>query len=393
MKSLWACCLGLALIPTPSLAYADRRLNRALLRAVEKGDYKRTVSLLNQGADPNARDKIGWPALTTACAKGHEQIARALVQHGASVVSRTSGGDWTPLMEAASCRKPTLVAFLLNHGARPTVNAFSQFGHTALMTVHDVPSAKLLLNGGANINAINKDNETPLTEAAGWEDDSLVAFLLANGADVRKGNTSEALAFAVGFKKFQTLKMLIEHGMPVNTGKAEDTPLHTAAIEPGIKYVQYLLDHGANPNQANMEGKTPLMHAAYSGNREAVKLLLEHGAKINATDSDGETALMNASWMGHLETVKLLLAHGANPAIKDKRGRTAVSESHDVRDFQMTASKGFTEMFAEQAGKKEARAMRRKEKREIAQFEEQDRKRQMAHKQVVKLLNSATIPH
>lgn len=41
---------------------------------------------------------------------------------------------------------------------------------------------------------------------------------------------------------------------------------------------QWLLEHKANPNLADLEGKTPLHHAVECGEENCVKILLEFGA-------------------------------------------------------------------------------------------------------------------
>jgi len=84
-----------------------------------------------------------------------------------------------------------------------------------------------------------------------------------------------------------------------------------------LEVVKLLLEHGADPNVKNRDGKTPLHNAASEGHLEVVKLLLERGADPNVKDDDGNTPLHNAAWRGHLEVVKLLLEHGADPNVQE----------------------------------------------------------------------------
>lgn len=48
--------------------------------------------------------------------------------------------------------------------------------------------------------------------------------------------------------------------------------------------------------------------------------MLEHGADFNLQDKDGRTGLLKASFQGHLEVCQLLLSRGADPDLTDKHG-------------------------------------------------------------------------
>jgi|GEM_PF-5125338 ankyrin repeat protein len=86
--------------------------------------------------------------------------------------------------------------------------------------------------------------------------------------------------------------------------------------------VQTLLEAGADPNIGSRFQESPLIRTVYlssSTPRQEVqlalaKLLLEHGANPNASDIDGRTPLIVAiTSHAPVEMVKLLLEAGANP--------------------------------------------------------------------------------
>jgi hypothetical protein len=97
--------------------------------------------------------------------------------------------------------------------------------------------------------------------------------------------------------------------------------------------MQALLDLGADPFLANVEGDTPLMVAAGVGiysqgenpgqpeeSAEAVKFLLDLGAKATDVDNSGDTALHGNSYRGSNESVMLLVNAGAKLDVKNKFG-------------------------------------------------------------------------
>ncbi|HUP26839.1 MAG TPA: ankyrin repeat domain-containing protein, partial [Chloroflexia bacterium] len=55
------------------------------------------------------------------------------------------------------------------------------------------------------------------------------------------------------------------------------TALHGAAMFGLVEMARWLLEHGANPNAQDYEGKTPLKIALANSNEELSQLLREHG--------------------------------------------------------------------------------------------------------------------
>ncbi|KAM9113442.1 protein phosphatase 1 regulatory subunit 12C isoform 1-T1 [Pangshura tecta] len=67
--------------------------------------------------------------------------------------------------------------------------------------------------------------------------------------------------------------------------------LHQACIDENLEVVQFLVENGADVNQADNEGWTPLHVAASCGYKEIAQYLLAHGAQVAAVNSDGEIPL------------------------------------------------------------------------------------------------------
>ena len=76
---------------------------------------------------------------------------------------------------------------------------------------------------------------------------------------------------------------------------AAECPLCEAAQEKNIAEIRRLLNDGANPNQADVDGFTALMGAAFAGHTQIAKALLDSDANPNQAAKIGWTALMLAA--------------------------------------------------------------------------------------------------
>ena len=248
---------------------------------------------------------------------GHLKIARLLLDHGANVnaIANVDGRRYTPLAIAQANGKSNIAELIrhaiqnrekvnfLNAAMENDLDAINRYlsqyqeqpeainvsngeGHTALFLAaqnghHE--AAKLLLDHGADVNAIANVDGQPYTP---------LKIALANG----KNNIAE----------------LIRHAIQ----KREKENFLNAAMENDLDGInRYLSQYQEQPeaiNVSNGEGHTALFIAAQNGHHEAAKLLLDHGAEVNQASNLGNTPLDAAAYMGFLKVAQLLLAHGAN---------------------------------------------------------------------------------
>lgn len=76
--------------------------------------------------------------------------------------------------------------------------------------------------------------------------------------------------------------------------------------------MEHLLDHGAEVNHEDVDGRTALSVAALcvpasKGHASVVSLLIDRGAEVDHCDKDGMTPLLVAAYEGHVDVVDLLL--------------------------------------------------------------------------------------
>jgi ankyrin repeat protein len=127
--------------------------------------------------------------------------------------------------------------------------------------------------------AFSGDGWTPLHLAAGFGTPAAVSALLAAGASVEavsqnpQKNQPLHAALALG-KNLEIVKLLLEHGAPVNATQAGGfTPLFSAAIANRKDLVELLLAHGADPGCKSDAGKTAADFARERGHAELATLL------------------------------------------------------------------------------------------------------------------------
>lgn len=207
----------------------------------------------------------------------------------------------------------------------------------------------------ALLNARGPEGSTPFMYAVMYLDTPALAKLLKMGADPNRSNDANATALMWASRDLSKVRLLVEHGANVNAiSENLRTPLMIAARKPdGAPIVKYLLEHGANPNpNAHPDAaSSPLIEAATAGNAESFRLLLDHGAEIGddaapwilaaavttrctscfdltvaRTDNKNaySEALLLTAFLDDARSIKTMLDHGANPNEPDSFGHTAL---------------------------------------------------------------------
>jgi ankyrin repeat protein len=118
------------------------------------------------------------------------------------------------------------------------------------------------------------------------------------------------------------VQALVEGGADINI---QDISHRNVLLEStSIELLLFFLEHGADPNNADYEGKT-VLHAACEQHNvygtAFVQLLCEFGAVPDKTNDQGQTAVDLALTNGTPEVVKILEPYVQTPALQAKIAR------------------------------------------------------------------------
>ncbi|MCP4573888.1 MAG: hypothetical protein GY838_16135 [bacterium] len=267
----------------PALAFrADERDCRPLHFACGGGHVQVMEFLLAAGADLTTVDTDGDTPLHWAAIAGHTEAVRELIAHGAALEARNHQED-SPLLYAVKRRHLAAATALLDAGA--DTEAANDYGRTPLLWVaretNDVPMARLLLERGAQVDAGDRFDATPLALASWRGFRVLVDLFLDAGADVHAtdnlGYHMFGNAVEKGLERLYTA--LLDAGLTIDTSATTGhTLLHTAAVGGSAVIVADLLERGLPVDTVDAYGWTPLHHTADKGRDAVTAALLDAGA-------------------------------------------------------------------------------------------------------------------
>ncbi len=328
MKALCATlallCVGAApqdLSPAPTL---HGMTTAPVAEAARRGDAEAVVELLAAGADANAPDRDGTPALHWAVRVGDRATAERLIHAGADVNAESRYGV-RPLQLAIAAGDGALTRWLLESGADPA--------------------------------AVDHAGEPPLLQVArvGAADVAVALLQHRVTVDVRDASFGQtALMLAARHGHVDLARVLIDAGADVDAATAAEEPprfIPPSESPPGLSRGIGIVRAGWPEDRGKRfpagGSKTALLYATREGHFDVVRLLVERGADLERADDNGVTPLINAilnaslfrvSRTGaseHLAIASLLLDAGANVNASDWYGETPLWAAVDLRNLEL----------------------------------------------------------
>lgn len=322
------------------LRHAKKRKNMNfqdfLSRSIVKKDAKALRLLVNYGANLNPKDQKA--PLFIAAEKNDVNTVKFLLKLGANPNIQYAGTSL--LHRAIGNEQSVLATALINGGAN--VNAIDTYKRTPIhIAIHkkDPRLTRLLIKSKASIHRVDQSKDTLLHIAVREDKPALAGLLLKSGARVNLKNDSKEtpLQIAVRDSKLVMARMLVKAGAHVNLKDDRGrTPLQIAMNKKNLAYTQLLIAAGANVNFRDSGENTPLIKAVKQVNLPLIKLLLKSGAKVNhANRFQKYTALHYATEKVDLNMMRLLLAAGSDVNIKNANKETPLHMAIVSKNLRM----------------------------------------------------------
>uniref|UniRef100_A0A8C3HDG9 [histone H3]-lysine(9) N-methyltransferase n=1 Tax=Chrysemys picta bellii TaxID=8478 RepID=A0A8C3HDG9_CHRPI len=180
----------------------------------------------------------------------------------------------------------------------------------------------VLLQAGANINAVDKTRRTPLMEAVVSNQVETARYIVRRGGCVYSKDGSTCLHHAAKCGNLAMVSLLLATGqVDVN---AQDnggwTPIIWAAEHKHIEVIRMLLTRGADVTLTDNEENICLHWASFTGSAEIAEVLLNAQCDLHAVNCHGDTPLHIAARESYHDCVMLFLSRGADPEVRNKEG-------------------------------------------------------------------------
>ena len=315
----------------------------SLIKACVSSDLNGVKHAIESGADPDL--ELDWEksvddhttAFSAVIESGDLEIAKYLIDIGANP---NIGCSITSVQQLG---KGTLSSFI---EAGLYVNDDDDSALFSAIEQGDTELASLLLNNGANPNAVSSWREGNAFEFANEQGvDAIIQLLKEKGGRKRDGESplvrkdvqsAKAFIEAVIDGDDDTAISLLDKQFDFNEEVEHEysdewvnaTPLVFVCEKGNKNLVAELIKRGANVNDSSGQA---LVNATENEHLDIVAELIQAGAYANAS---GDRALFSAIEKGSKETTALLLENGANPnahswngsplSIAAKRGNTDI---------------------------------------------------------------------
>ncbi|XP_068108190.1 85/88 kDa calcium-independent phospholipase A2 isoform X2 [Hyperolius riggenbachi] len=241
------------------------------------------------------------------------------------------------------CSSPSIGINHLSHSRETPLHVACRMGKAE--------SALALLRCHARCDIVGKDGyplHTAMKHSMKGCAEAILEFTAtqAHAEDPRHGATPLHWA-----KTAEMSQLLLQHGANVNAlSRTSETPLHIMVKRDRFDCAMVLLTHGANPNARGENGNTPLHLAMKKDHLELIKALMVFGADVEQPNDFGETPGLLAARVSKGSNRKVLLSMLCNVGAQrcfppDTQLPPAASSPIPAPTTERTSGIGFEDMM------------------------------------------------
>lgn len=293
---------------------SSKEQSTPLTLALKQNKITTAKLLLELGADPHSYSFDDTNPLFLACSVGNCDLVKYFIKEGVEIKIRC-------LTIAVKNKHIATVALLFESGCDVVLknSQCTSFHHAVRSGFVDI--VQEFIERGADLNAPNHDELTPLHLALSVGHSSTVKLLLSKGADVTYADKLKPLFSECYSNRGNIVEELINQGAKINGNVTVDaTALLLALKNTREDVAEVLLKHGADFQRRDSSGNSCLHYASMAGFESIVRLLIEKGAKINTRNGHGKSPLLKALKYKRASIARILLENGALPTAVDYHG-------------------------------------------------------------------------
>jgi ankyrin repeat protein len=282
---------------------------------IENKNFANVEFLVNCGAELNVSDENDKNIIYKEILKGYSnyQMIDFLVSKGANLEAKDLDEKtvFDDIIEIIAISKgfkrvnPALAAFTKENEKydvllkkiltyRPNIEAQRLDGKNILfdlVTYNDFDTLKMIINYGVNLNTKDKRGSTPLM------------YMVEEGLKIKDKKERESF--------IERLVYFLKYRVSIDIQDIDGrTVLHKAVIANDLIVVEKLLTKKADLTLQDIHGRTALHHTQWHGNYKIARWLIAAGADMNQLDNSGFTLLNYAAIFGHVRLVIALIASG-----------------------------------------------------------------------------------
>ncbi len=185
---------------------------------------------------------------------------------------------------------------------------------------HSTALVKQLMPYKPSLTIQNEFGDSPLCAAIDLQFDDIIALFLGAYKDFEQpaGDGDTGLHKLVQKHQFELLKPLIQSGADINIKNSKHlTPLMESVLKNDTAAIAWLLENGANPDDADGDSTPAIVYAVRRNNHELVNLFMEKGANIHCVTRDKQNLLHLAAFYGDPKMVDLFIGANVDADMED----------------------------------------------------------------------------